>query len=308
MKSIVLIQPYFGKWPLWFDAHLLSIAKNPTINWVFVTDCIVPIHHPGNIKFIETTLNEFNEEVNTILRLNILLSARKLCDLRLAYGDIFAKEISEYDFWGFCDMDIIWGDIRKYITKDLLNNYELISSRKQNMSGHFSIFKNNEKLNKLYKNISSYEFCLSQKKLMRCDEELLSNYLKKHRKNYAVFWDKILLNKERGIDSHQEYYLDRWLWKDGKVINTQTQEEVMYLHFINWKRTMNASEVFYINSQNKFYISYNKIHFNLHTKIDVFLNNIKNVFNGYWVREKRRLRKLKFNSIKKRIKIKINLK
>ena len=31
-----------------------------------------------------------------------------------------------YDFWGHCDMDLIWGDIRNFITEDVLSKYDKI--------------------------------------------------------------------------------------------------------------------------------------------------------------------------------------
>ena len=93
MKSIVLIIPYIGKWPLWFDAYLVSIAKNPTINWLFITDCKIPDKHPENIQFIPSTLQELNNKINTIINAQVPLTPRKLCDIRPAYGKIFQEHI-----------------------------------------------------------------------------------------------------------------------------------------------------------------------------------------------------------------------
>ena len=67
MKSIALIVPYFGKWPIWFEAHLLSIEANKTINWLFFTDCEIPDVYPKNIRFIKTSLQEINEKVNIVV-------------------------------------------------------------------------------------------------------------------------------------------------------------------------------------------------------------------------------------------------
>jgi hypothetical protein len=37
----------------------------------------------------------------------------------VAYGEIFANELHEYDFWGFSDIDLIWGNIRNFYTEEL---------------------------------------------------------------------------------------------------------------------------------------------------------------------------------------------
>ena len=48
----------------------------------------------------------------------------KLCDYKPAYGYIFEQYISEYKFWGHCDIDTIMGDLNEFITDDLLELYD----------------------------------------------------------------------------------------------------------------------------------------------------------------------------------------
>ncbi|TQD33812.1 DUF6625 family protein [Haloflavibacter putidus] len=309
MKSILLIIPYFGQWPLWFDAHLKSIEKNPTINWLCPTDCVVPNRYPENIKFLKTSLEEFNQKINNKVKVDVPLAGRKFCDLKIAYGDVFAEEVAEYDFWGICDMDIIWGDIRKFMTEDLLMTYDVISSRKNAISGHFNIFKNDKKLNELYKKLPHYKTLFSSEKLYRTDEVTLTDFIKESevfkREDLKVYWNKILCNQERGRDSHQEYYLDRWLWDNGKMLNTQTGEEVMYLHFINWKKKMHFSQINFSDAQSFFYISFNGIHYKKNSKLKKKIQFFLNSFMGYYIKEKRRLRIKKLKKIKHRIQRKI---
>ncbi len=302
MKSILLIIPYFGKWPVWFDAHLVSIAANPTINWLCPTDCDIPKKHPNNIKFLPINLKNLNAHVNTIVNANVPLSPRKFCDLKPAYGDIFSNEVEEYDFWGFCDMDIIWGDIRSFITEEMLLKYDIISSRKKAISGHFTLFKNNDYLNNNYKSVNNYKALFEQNHI-NFDEFVLTKHFKEseNSEKINIYWPKILCNQESGRDSHQEYYLDKWLWNNGKVLDISNNVEAMYLHFINWKRTMNYNEIIYDENPSHFYISYNGIHYKQHAKLKKALNRFKNIFNGYWIKEKRRYKKLKFISLKKRI-------
>lgn len=292
MKHILLIVPYIGVWPFWFEAYLISIAKNPTINWLFITDCNIPIEYPPNITFVQTTQKEFNEKIDSFFELKIPLTPRKICDLRPAFGDLFSDYIKDYDFWGFCDMDIIWGDIRSFVTKNDLDHYDIISSRKNNTSGHFTVFRNDIKTNTLYKELPNFRNKLVMPKLQRMDEVSLTDYLWKKLADASgcdlkVKWDVILCNQERGIDSHQEYHLDKWLWKDGKMLelkNGQPINEVMYLHFINWKRTMRYSEINYTDQPKEFYISYNGMHYMAHSGFAKAMNGVKNLFVGYEVR------------------------
>lgn len=305
-KSIIFIIPYFGTWPVWFDAFLISCKANANIDWLFFTDCNIKIEVPENVKLLSSTLEEIKELSEQALGSKIVLtSARKLCDLRPAYGYIFKDYIKDYEFWGFCDVDIIWGDINQFITQSMLREYDVISSRYQNISGHFTIMRNVNEVNFLFKNIKHFREKLLLDKNQRIDEIQFTKDIRNKEKDIKIFWDTILCNQERGRDSHQEYYLDRWQWQNGKMINTKTGEEVMYLHFINWKRTMKYNEVKYFEHfPNHFYISYNGMHFKRHSRLAHILNNIKNVFNGYYVRIKRKLYVRKFNRFKYKLIVK----
>ncbi len=305
MKSILLIVPYFGKWPIWFEAHLISIGKNPTINWLIVTDCEIPENYPLNIKFVSTSLQELNQKVNQVVEANVTLTPRKFCDLKPTYRAVFEEYSKGYDFWGFCDIDIIWGDIRKFITDDILNNHDVISSRKEAISGHFNLFRNDVELNFLFKQVTDYQKMFENSKLTRFDETVLTNFILNSIKNkvfnYRIYWSKILLNQEKGIDSRQEYYLDRWQWENGKIVNMMTKQEVMYLHFINWKKNMKSCEVEFKNEVNSFYISHSSIHIQPHTNLQVKWNDFRNIFDGYYVRIWKKNKKNEIKKYKKRI-------
>ena len=296
-KSILLILPYFGKWPIWFGAHLKSIEQNQTVHWLIVTDCELPEIYPSNIRFISTTLHELNAKVNSVVEANVPLTPRKFCDLKPAYGAIFNEYVKEYDFWGFCDMDIIWGDIRAFITDEVLENYDIISSRKEAISGHFNLFRNTLEINQLYKQVPNYKKLFEETKFKWFDEEKLTCFLKQNQFDFKIFWSTILLNQERGRDSHQEYHLDRWLWENGKMINTFSNKEVMYLHFINWKKTMKDCEVNYLDQSIKFYISYSKIHYYKHNFFQIKVNTFKNYFDGYYVKLWKKKKRKKVNKM-----------
>lgn len=311
MGKIVMIVPYLGKWPFWIDAYLVSIAKNPTINWLFITDCKIPIEYPENASFVKTTQEEFNRKIDTFFKTTISLAPRKICDLRPAFGDLFSEYLRDCDFWGYCDIDIVWGDIRAFITQYDLKKYDIISSRKNNTSGHFTIFKNKDEINSLYKSIPEFKDKLAMFKLQRMDEDVFTDFLWNKldsESSLKIKWDIILCNQENSRDSHQEYYLDKWLWKDGKMLelkNGKPINEVMYLHFINWKRTMKYSEVDYLNNPKQFYISYTGMHYKPHSSMTIALNGFKNLFDGYYTQEYRRIKKKKLKSLLKRIKVKI---
>lgn len=286
MQSIILIIPYFGSWPVWFPAFLKSCESNPSINWFCPTDCVIPDVYPKNVKFQSISIVDLNTHINNVLGIDVPLTPRKFCDLKPAYGDIFQDHIKIFDFWGFCDMDIIWGNIRTYMSPELLKNYDIISSLENMISGHFTIFKNNDFNLLLYKTEPDIIKIFSDNKHRRYDEVGFTHLVTKllNDTSINVFWEEVALSKGIKSEVHQEYLLDRWFYSEGAVFDNFDikRKEYMYLHFINWKRTMRFCEVTFTDKESSFYISNTGMHYQPHTKLQHVLNRFKNVFNGYY--------------------------
>jgi hypothetical protein len=145
LKKILLIGCYMGPLPGYFRLWLKSCEYNPTIDWLIFTDQKI-IDLPGNVKIINATLSQLKEVFSEKLGFPVPLERPyKLCDYKPAYGLIFSKYVEPYDFWGHCDFDMIFGDIRHFITPDILSDYDRIFNL-----GHLSLFRNNEFINQAF--------------------------------------------------------------------------------------------------------------------------------------------------------------
>ncbi len=148
MNKIVLILPYFGNLPNIFDFFLQSCRNNPTIDWLIFTDC--DIDQNNNIKVIKQSWKDFQEFVQTKFDFPIALnSPYKLCDFKPAYGYIFQEYITEYDFWGHCDCDLIWGDL-SVLNLIIEQDYERIGEY-----GHLILYKNQPDINFWFRDLTS---------------------------------------------------------------------------------------------------------------------------------------------------------
>ena len=116
MYSIAYVVPYFGKFPKGFQFWLLSCKCNPSIDWLIFTDDKTPYDYPENVKVTYWTFDQMKKKAQAIYDFPIFLERPyKLCDFKPAYGEIFADELKDYDFWGHCDIDLVWGNIRNFI-------------------------------------------------------------------------------------------------------------------------------------------------------------------------------------------------
>lgn len=138
MKSIVLIFPYFGKLPVQYGMWRASALENPTIDFMFFTDS--DVEPATNIIVHKMEFADFKAIVQSAFNFPIVLDRPyKLCDYKQAYGYILKKYISKYDYWGYGDLDVVYGNIRHFLTDDILSSHLFFLGE-----GHLTLFRNNE--------------------------------------------------------------------------------------------------------------------------------------------------------------------
>lgn len=276
MKKICIIILYFGKWPCWFNFFMKSCAFNPSINWLFFTSSKIPENPPKNIKFIEFTLNALNLLASTKLGFKInIKKANKIYDLRPTFGVIFEDFLGNYDFWGHSDSDIIYGNIRGFITEDMLSKYEIITSLEGRTAGHFTLYRNNPKINNLYKKVENYKFFLQAKKHKSFDE---SNFYKTvnrlKQKNELKCYFKTLIKE--GHYANKRFILK---FDNGNLFDIKNNNEYLYFHILNYKNEFKNLE--FSKLENIFYIS----------KYEIFYDSQISLFKKDLIDLKRKLRK-----------------
>ncbi|WP_163339192.1 DUF6625 family protein [Desulfopila sp. IMCC35008] len=275
-SSIILMCAYMGPLPYWMPAFMASCRKNPDVNWLIVTnmDQSALPDGPSNVRFLNIDLKDFNDRVSSSLKIPVNVKpeyAYKINDFKVAYGKIFSKEFEGYDFWGYCDLDVVWGDIKKFITPEILLKYEMITSRIDRISGHFCLFKNENRFNEMYKDIPNVKTMMAAERNYAIDEEFITNYLYMvHKPNWVirlkyfnkfggfvkpnVYWNKVLTTS----GAHQRALGDgtkrHFLWKNGQVFDAD-ETELMYIHFHKMKKDMHTINFDYNDSVNEFIIN-----------------------------------------------------
>lgn len=253
MKKIVFVIPYFGHFNNYFDIWLNSCKNNPTIDWIIFTDCMDAHPYPSNVKVINTTFEELRDGFQSHFDFKISLDKPyKLCEYKPAYGDLFYEYIKDYDFWGYCDTDLVWGDMRKFITDNMLNRYDKIGNR-----GHCCLMRNDERMRKAYRYESStivtyrdafssdLAYCFDEQKafgrychengIETCDNFTFFDIDYRHDDYRIPLYEK----EQFEYDAHNVFEYQngklflRWV-KRGT--NEMHQKEILYAHF--QKRSM----------------------------------------------------------------------
>ena len=119
---------------------------------------------------IARVIDEIKNEFHRILDFEFSLEMPyKLCDFRPTYGQVFSQEINGYKYWGYCDSDVLFGDLSHFLDPLMERGYDKIFA-----AGHLTLYKNtmenNLRYKKTYKGKSQIERVYKSKENTGFDE------------------------------------------------------------------------------------------------------------------------------------------
>jgi hypothetical protein len=134
--SIRLVVPYFGERPSYLPLVLRSMAANPDVDWLVLTEAPVP-GAPPNVTVQLCRFADLVERFQRHFDFPIALQRPyKLCDFRPAFGEVFRAELAGWDFWGHCDLDVVFGRIRDHLPP------AAFAADKVLFQGNFALYRN----------------------------------------------------------------------------------------------------------------------------------------------------------------------
>lgn len=137
--NIVIFIPYFGKLPQYFEAFCNSSAMEGVKFKVFTDDTTISsIALPQNFSYEIWTFEKMQSLVENRVSAK-LFSPYKLCDYRPLYAILFKEYLETCEYWGYCDIDVIMGDIVGWLESIDYAKYDRIGRY-----GHFTIYKSDE--------------------------------------------------------------------------------------------------------------------------------------------------------------------
>ena len=265
--KICVIGVYFGNLPKYFPLWLRSCENNPTIDFFVFTDTTVA-DVPKNVKIIPMTLLQMKERAQHLFDFPISMERPyKCCDYKPIYGLIFSDYVSEYDYWGHCDFDLIFGDLQHFFVEHKLEKYDRFLTL-----GHLSLYRNTEDVNQRYMcegGACNYKETFSTDTICGFDELacMTAVYLKN---NFPIFTKRIFVDiatvyhRYRIIDCYKldvkpaNYKAQIFYWEKGKTYrayfdgDTLNTEEYLYIHF---QKRPNFPVTFDVANVDAFYIT-----------------------------------------------------
>lgn len=129
---------------------LKTCTENPEYNWLLFTDDTTEYSYPENVEVKYCSFAEIQRRVQSCFDFEISLAyPKRLCSFKPAYGYIFDEELKEYEYWGYCDLDQVFGKIDSFIPPEKIKQYDKLYHL-----GHCTIFRNDKVINSIFKSES----------------------------------------------------------------------------------------------------------------------------------------------------------
>ncbi len=252
MSRIALVIFYAGPLPDYFRYFSESLARNQDIDidvYLF-NDQISQPDLSGNLKTIPLTLEQFNQLATEKLEIPIRVNwGYKISEFKPAYGVIFEDYLKDYDFWGYCDLDIIFGKISHFITEEILATYDVITASEIQFVGHFILFRNTATVTNLFRQTQDYiKAFTDNEQHYNFDESCRRFYGRpfsfdelKETSQLASIYDLVMNFKEK---YNLKVYMNAMcreeppfniVYRDGVFFDSVTQKEFLYFHLVKAK-------------------------------------------------------------------------
>jgi hypothetical protein len=264
--SIAIVVTYFGSPPPWLPAFCRSCQANADVQWLLYTDFDVPT--PANVTIRRTDLREISARASEVVGASISIEragVRKLCDFKPLYGLLFADDLRGFDVWAHSDLDVIWGDIRRFVTDDLLNGHIIVSPRQRKLGGHGTFWRNTEANNRMYEIVPDVAAHLTNPVYVRLDENLLTRSLRdliaksSFKARPRIYWEQemtISAEYQKGLLAGDRDW--SMPWRDGRAFDAEGRE-VMYLHFHKLETCMQSIDFGFGDEPREFRLTRNGI-------------------------------------------------
>ena len=178
----------------------------------------------------------------------------KYATTKPAYGAIFEDYLIGVDFWGHCDLDIVFGDIRSFITDEMLEEYDVITAKKEFLAGHFTLY-NNRTTCRMYEHSKDYRRVFQRQELFSFDEcnflwwyllnghdildisspiESMSHVVRRlnERGTIKAYFDTLMIEQDL-IDTYGGIrpFRRKIVWSKGQLTQAVSNTSFLYFHF-----------------------------------------------------------------------------
>jgi hypothetical protein len=262
---VACVVPYVGAWPHYSDLFFDSCRFNPNLDILLVSPTPPASNLPPNVRAVPMSVQEIVRRLEVAVGFSLgSFRWHKLCDFRPFFGLAFADLLKPYEFWGYCDVDVMFGDLSSVLQAERLDSIDAFSAHSRQFVGHFTLLRNREDINRLGFEIPDWKALCLTEKAEHLDEESLHDVFRAHPELRLDVPEDLDRELEKQFCRHAITYtffgrvadlivapdVVVTRWQDGKVFAMRPggrESEVLYVHFMalkhgwHWPRNKNLT-------------------------------------------------------------------
>jgi hypothetical protein len=114
---------------------------------------------PPNVSYIKVTWNDLTERVKDRVfngtepaEMRNVRNYYKINDFKPLFAYLFPEHIKDYEWWGAIDSDVVLGDLRKFLSNEMLSQYDILCPLTERYTmGPFTLYRNTPIVNELFR-------------------------------------------------------------------------------------------------------------------------------------------------------------
>lgn len=241
--------PYYGQWPFYWPLWMVSAAKNRGFDFFVPTNLPKPGPTPENVHILPMTFSELSHRLSEVVGIPLgKFTYHKLCDFKPFYGLAFHDLLQSYRYWGYCDFDLFFGDLRPLAEMAKSESFDFISPFDYTV-GHCTLVRNEARVNQIALKMADLENRCLEPGITFMDEGGISETAIRAGgftfgvvENLVEEWKKpnpflgATARPQGCIAGMQGWFLLHY--KNGKVLlydDDLQAHEVLYFHFMGMK-------------------------------------------------------------------------
>lgn len=165
MLNKTFVQCLFGTPHDWLDPYFAHFGRLAEFGWRMKVFTPNRFDVPSNIDIIPMELADFDSLVVKYCGVdpkNFMdghAPKKLISDYYCAFGQIFQDYLRGVDFWGITNFDVVYGRLDRFVTDAMLEGLDIWADEPTGINGIFSLFRNDHRINNLFRQVPDWETC-----------------------------------------------------------------------------------------------------------------------------------------------------
>lgn len=178
-KTFIITE--FGNPFSWTQKYIdhVQFLKKDGWNWKIFTPNTYNVPEGGNVEVVPMTATQFAVLVEEKLGVKPQMFITQkgvpsvhITDFYVFTGLIFEDYLKDVDYWGITNMDIVYGNLSKFLPDSELRGYDVwtddVGPEGGRVNGIFSLWRNTERINKICLRVPNWRAKLSALPCPKC--------------------------------------------------------------------------------------------------------------------------------------------